>query len=65
MSYTDVDTVILQQETKTIHVSKFELHLYSQPVGLGLLVELLTNGVERLAGILEHVRNFAFDAFRC
>ena len=63
LSYTDADTVILQQETKTIHVSNFELQLYSQPVGPGLLVELLANGVERLAGILEHVRNFAFDAF--
>ena len=35
----------------------------SRPVGLGLLVELLTNGAEHHAGILAHARDLAFGAF--
>ena len=63
LSYTDSDNVILQQETETTHVSKFQLLLCSQPVGLGLLVELLTRGVEHTADILPDARNFASEAF--
>ena len=62
LSCTDDDNAVLQQETETIHVSDFQL-LHSQPVGLGLLVELLTRAVERSAVILADVRNFAFDTF--
>ena len=37
---TDSDNVSLQLEINSTHVSKFTLLLHSQPVGLGLLVEL-------------------------
>ena len=53
---TDSDNVFLQLET---HVSNVPLLLYSQLTGF----ELLTNGVERLAGILEDVLDSAFDVF--
>ena len=42
---------------------KFPLLLFSQPAGLGLLVETLTRGFEHSADILANVREFAFDAF--
>ena len=56
---TDPDSVFLPPETDPLHVSKFPFLLYSQPVGLGLLVELLTSG----ADVLSNARDFAFDAF--
>ena len=37
--------------------------MFSQPVGLGLLVELQTSGVEHPADILADARCFVFDAF--
>ena len=40
-----------------------QLLLYSQPVGLGLLVEILTRGAKHPADILASARDFAFDAF--
>ena len=42
---------------------KFQLLLFSQPVGLALLVELQTLGVEHPADILADHRDFAFAAF--
>ena len=63
LSYTDPDNVTLQQETETIHVSNVQLLLRSQRVELGLLIEVLTSGVEHPADILAHARDFAFDAF--
>ena len=50
-------------ETDSTHVSTFPFLLYSQPVGLGLLVGLLTSGVEHPAGFLADARDFASDAF--
>ena len=44
------------QQSATIRVSKCQLLLYSQPFGLGLLVELLTRGVA--AAILAGARDF-------
>ena len=55
--------MILQQTIETTHVSNVQFLLYSQPVALGLLVELLTSGVEYPAEILADPRDFAFDAF--
>ena len=55
LSSSDSEHVIPQHETETTHVSNFQL-LHSQPVGLGHLVELLTNGVEPPGDIhAEHV----------
>ena len=48
--------MILHQEAATIHVSNFQLLPNSQPVELGLLVELLTRGVAQLAA---DARDFA------
>ena len=48
MLHSEFDKMILQQEIETIHASNVHLLLYSQPVGLGLLVELLTSGVESI-----------------
>ena len=62
-SFSDSDILILQQATEVTHVSKFQHLLHSQPVGLGLSVELLTRGVEHLADILADDHDFAFDAF--
>ena len=62
-SCTGSDHVIFQQKTETIHVSWLQLLLHSQPVGLGLLVELLTNGAEHQSDILADARDFASDAF--
>ena len=63
LSYTDADNVVLQQETESIHVSKFQLLLHSRPVGLGLRVEFLTSGVDHPADILASARDFDFSAF--
>ena len=63
MSDTSSGNAILQKETETIHVSMFRLVLYSQPVGLGRLIELLTSGVEHPADIFSDAGDFAFDAF--
>ena len=65
MSYADSDNAILQQETETgtIHVSNFQLLLYCQPVGPGLLVELLTSGAEHHGDILADARDFDFDTY--
>ena len=53
LSYTDSDNVIIQQETETQYISQsFNFLLYSQAVAVGLLVELLTSGVEHPADIL-------------
>ena len=41
----------------------YQLLLYSQPVGLGLHVELLTSGVELPTDICADARDFAFDTF--
>ena len=62
LSYTDSDNLILQQESETVRVSNVQLLLFSQPVGLGLLVELQTSGVEHSAANLAAVRDLAFDA---
>ena len=64
LSFSDSEKVIRQQETETIHVSMFTLLLYLQPVGLGLLVQLLTSGVQHSADILADARDFAFHAFQ-
>ena len=58
----DSDDAILLQETDTIHVSNSQLLLHLQPVGLGLLVELLTSGAEHPADVLANARDFAFNA---
>ena len=63
LSFTESDNVILQQATETIHASNFQHPLYSQPVGLGLLVEHLTSGAEHPTDILADARDLAFDAF--
>ena len=65
MSYADSDDAILQQETETetIHVSNFQLLLYCQPVGPGLLVELLTSAAEHHGDILADARDFDSDTF--
>ena len=52
LSYTDSDDAILQQETETTHVSNVQL-LYLQTVGLGLLVELQTSGINTLLMFLQ------------
>ena len=44
------------QQSATIRVSKCQLLLFSEPFGLGLLVELLTRGVA--AAILADARDF-------
>ena len=54
LSSSDSDHLILQQGTEKLHVSDF---LNSQPVGLGLLAELLTGGVEHPAGTLADARD--------
>ena len=53
--------VILQQQTGTTHVSTFQLLLCSPPVGLGLLVGLLTSGVEHPANIVADAHDFVFE----
>ena len=53
--------MILPQETETTLVSNCQLLLYSQPAGL--LVELVTSGVEHPDDMLANARDFAFDAF--
>ena len=63
LSYTDSDNVTPQKETETIHVSNVQLLLRSQRVELGLLIEVLTSGVEHPADILADARDFAYDAF--
>ena len=55
--------MILQQETETTHVSKFQILPFSQPVGLGHHVELQTSGVEHRADVLADARDFASDTF--
>ena len=40
LSYTDSDNAVVQQETETIRVSNVQRLLHSQPVGLGLLIEI-------------------------
>ena len=62
MLCTSSDNVIRQRETETPHASDFQHFLYSRPIGLGLLVEILTSGAEHHAGILADVRDIAFDA---
>ena len=57
MSYTYSDNVILQEETETTHVQNFQLLLFSQAVGLALIVELLRSGVEHPADILADARD--------
>ena len=52
LSYTDSDNAILQQKTETTHVSNFQLPLYSQPVGFGLLVQRLTHDADLPADML-------------
>ena len=64
MLFTDSNNVILQQQTETTHVPTFQPFLYSQPVGLGLLVEFQTSGVEHHADILADARDFSFDAIK-
>ena len=61
--HNQTDNVILQQESEPTHVSIFQLLLHSQPVGLGLLVELLISGAEHPADIVADAHDFAFDAF--
>ena len=56
--------MIPQQETDTIHVSKFQLLLHSQPVGLGLLVELSDKWRRTtLVSFMLSAHDFASDAF--
>ena len=46
---------------QTIHVSNVQLLLCSQPVGFGLLVEVLTSN-KHPADVLADARDFASDA---
>ena len=48
---------------QTTHVPTFQLLLHSQPLGFGLIVELLTSGAELSAHVLADARDFASDAF--
>ena len=50
----------LEPETDSSHVSQFHFLLYSQLADFEFHFELLTNGGERLAGILEDVLDSAF-----
>ena len=58
---TESDDVLLQLEIDSIHVPNFALLLHSQLPAFGFHVELLINGVEHLADILEDVPRFAVD----
>ena len=51
----------LQPETDSTHVPNFQLHLSSQIAEFELQLELLKNGVERPADILEAVHDSAVD----
>ena len=63
LSRTDSDNAILQRKSETTHVSNFQRLLHSQPVGLELLVELLTHGADLPADILADARDCASDVF--
>ena len=60
LSYTDSDNVSLQLEIDSTHVSHFPF-LHSKLTDFELHVELLTNGVERLADTLEDVLDSTSD----
>ena len=62
LSYTDSDHALTQQKTGTTHVSTFQL-LYSQHVGLGLLVEPLACGAEITAEIIAEARDCVPDVY--
>ena len=60
---TDSDHVSLQQKTDSTHVSSFQFLLYSQLADSELHFELLTNGIEHPAHILQMLVTLPLGVF--